>query len=59
MADGLEGFGGILGTVIGAGVTLLAIDILFNKKTGKYYHRETGEEIPKEKAESVLNRQVF
>jgi ABC-type branched-subunit amino acid transport system permease subunit len=56
MTDELGGFGSIFGAVIGAGVTLLAIDILFNRDTGKYYHRQTGEEIPKEKAEKVLGK---
>lgn len=37
--------GGMLGTIIGAGILLKTMDIIFDKKTGKYYDKKTGREV--------------
>jgi hypothetical protein len=51
MTDTLGGFGGLLGTIVGAGLAIYAIDVLLDRKTGRYYDRNTGQEISREEAE--------
>jgi hypothetical protein len=52
MTDALGGFGSLLGTIVGAGLAIYAIDVLMDRKTGRYYDRNSGQEISKEEAES-------
>jgi hypothetical protein len=51
MTDALGGLGGLIGTVIGAGLAIYAIDVLMDRRTGRYYDRNTGQEISREEAE--------
>jgi cell division protein FtsX len=57
MTGELGVWGGLLGTVLGAGLVLIAMDVLFNKTTGKYYQKSTGKEISKEEAEQKMKSQ--
>lgn len=45
MTDNGGVIGDALGTIIGAGITLKAMDIIFDKRTGKYIDKNTGEEV--------------
>ena len=56
MSDGIP-IASLMGTLLGAGIILMATNILFNRQTGKYYHRQTGREIPKGRAESLIRKE--
>jgi hypothetical protein len=51
--------GNLLGTVLGAGLILITMDVLFDRRTGKYFDKPTGKEITKEEAEKRRLKEVI